>query len=127
ERGVAGAHQCRVVRQRHFRDLEFLELQHAPENVWWLRGDVVEIDSLGLDRPVTQGERAVVGTAGKCQTQLAHSVAPGAAPPNGMMSQRCCPVMRGLDPRIDLLRKMMHWAKPGNDGDVVSRATLSRC
>jgi hypothetical protein len=35
--------------------------------------------------------------------------------------------MRGLDPRIHLLRKMMDCrVKPGNDGDVMSRATLSR-
>src|SRR5262245_33924914 len=61
-----------MVRERHLRDLELLELQHAPEDVRGLRGDVVQLDALGLDRPVTQGKRAVVGTAGKCQTQLAH-------------------------------------------------------
>jgi hypothetical protein len=33
ERQLAGAHQGGVVRERHFRDLELLELQHAPENV----------------------------------------------------------------------------------------------
>ena len=72
ERRVAAAHQRGLVRQRHFRDFELLELQHAPEDVGRLRGDVIELDALGLDRPVAQRKRAVVGTACKCQTQLAH-------------------------------------------------------
>jgi hypothetical protein len=72
ERRVAGAHQRDVVRERHFRDFELVELQHAPENVGRLRGDVIELDAFGLHRAVAQRERAVVGAAGKCQTQLAH-------------------------------------------------------
>src|SRR5207253_1511891 len=62
-----------------FRDFELVELQHAPENIGRLRGDVIELDALGLDRPVAQGQRAVVGAAGKCQTQLAHRFTPGRA------------------------------------------------
>src|SRR5262249_28272364 len=69
---LAGAHQRDVVRQRHFRDFELVELQHAPKNIGRLRGDVIELDALGLDRSVAQGQRAVVGAARKCQTQLAH-------------------------------------------------------
>src|SRR6266851_9311014 len=81
ERRLASAHQRGVVRQRHFRDLELVELQHAPENVGRLRGDVIELDALGLHRPVAERERAVVGTAGKCETQLAHRLIPRTVSP----------------------------------------------
>src|SRR5262249_39628993 len=53
-----------------------VELQHAPENIRRLRGDVIELNALGLDRPVAQGQRAVVRAARKCQTQLAHRFIP---------------------------------------------------
>src|SRR5262249_12619252 len=47
-----------------------------PENIRRLRGDVIELNALGLDRPVAQGQRAVVRAARKCQTQLAHRFIP---------------------------------------------------
>ena len=76
---LAGAYQRGVVRQRHFRDFELVELQHAPENVGRLRGDVIQLDAFGLHRPVAERKRAVVGTACECQTQLAHRLIPRTA------------------------------------------------
>ncbi len=73
ERRFPGAHQRRVVRQRHFGDFEFLELEHPPEDVGWLRGDIVEVDALGLDGAVAQRKGTVIGSTCECQAQLAHS------------------------------------------------------
>jgi hypothetical protein len=76
ERRVAVAHQARVVRQRHLRGVEFLVLQHAPEDLGRLQRDVVEIDAVRLDRAVAQGLGAVVRTAGEVETQIGHEQAP---------------------------------------------------
>ena len=49
ERRVAAAHERGVVRQRHLGRVEFLVLQHPPEDLGRLQRDVVEVDALRLD------------------------------------------------------------------------------
>src|SRR5207253_2021630 len=63
-------------RQGHFRDVELLKVQLAPEDLGWMGGGARELDAVWLDRAVQHGTGPLVGPHNQAQLQVGHWPSP---------------------------------------------------
>src|SRR5712692_7949433 len=97
KRALALALEAHIRRERHFRDVEFLRLQHAGERLARPHHLDVEVDAVRLHAPVHEWAGTIVVPAGEREWKIGHRVS--------WSTGHCDGGSKIMPPRIDKSKK----------------------